>query len=131
MLLDRSIAIRNMLSNTIHFNFNVMNGLLRCSFVWLINYLINYLSIIKIIFDIVSRAVNAFKDKYPPPQLEQINTTIKHNRISLFDNVSSKKDGNVMIAVISQNASSAVHFVMQKISQGIKLLKLDCEVNYV
>ena len=148
MLLDRSIATENMLYVAVRLSFNILNGHLVCIFISLINlinYLINYLSIIKIIFDIVLRAVNAYKDKYPPPQLEQINTIIKHNRISLFDNVSSK-DRNVTIAIVSQNASSAVHFVLQRISRlnlklSLKLKlglglglgfksKMNCEVNY-
>jgi hypothetical protein len=96
----------------------MINGILGCLFIWLINYL----SIIKVIFDIASRAVNAYKDKYPPPQLEQINTTIEHNRISLFDNVSYNEVGNVTIAIVSQNASSAVRFLVCRI--------LDSEVIY-
>ena len=123
MHLDRCIAIENMLVFAVRLNFNcLVKGLLGCTFVclisYLINYLINYLSIIKIIFDIVLRAVNAFWDKYPPPQLEQINTTIKHNRINLFDNVSSKKDRNVTIAIVSQNVNSAVRFLLCKILES-------------
>lgn len=121
MLLDRSIAIKNMLGVAILLNFDILNGYLCCLFNYLKNYLINYLSIIKVIFDIVPRAVNVYSDKYPPPQLEQINTTIKHNRISLFDNVSSK-DRNTTIAIVSQNANSAVDFCVCKNLEG--------EVNY-
>lgn len=126
MFLDRNIATNRCIV-AIYLNlYKMINGILGCLFVSLINYLINYLSIIKVIFDIVSRAVNAYRDKLPPPQLEQINTTIKHNRISLFDNVSSKKDRNVTIAIVSQNASSAVRFlVCEKIKNN-----LDSEVNY-
>ena len=121
MFLDRNIATNRSII-AIRLNFNILNGVLGCLFITLISYLISYLSIIKELFDIVLRAVNAFWDKYPPPQLEQINTTIKHNRISLFDNVSSKKDRNVTIAIVSQNASSAVRFLVCRF--------LDCEVNY-
>ena len=121
MFLDRNIATNRSII-AIRLNFNILNGVLGCLFITLISYLISYLSIIKELFDIVLRAVNAFWDKYPPPQLEQINTTIKHNRISLFDNVSSKKDRNVTIAIVSQNASSAVRFLVCRF--------LDSEVNY-
>ena len=124
MFLDRNIATLNMLNIAIRLNFNILNGLLGCLINYLINnlidYLISYLSIIKELFDIVLRAVNDFWDIFLLPQLEQINTTIKHNRISLFDNVSKVR--NVTIAIVSQNASSAVRFLVCEI--------LDCEVNY-
>ena len=126
MHLDRCIATNKCIVAICLNLHKIINGILGCAFIsltsYLINYLINYLSIIKVIFDIVLRAVNASRDKFSPPQLEQINTTIKHNRISLFDNVSSKKDRNVTIAIVSQNVSSAVQFLLCKI--------LDCEVNY-
>ena len=122
MLLDRSIAIKNMLDIAIRLIFKICNGLLLCAFKKFkkVLWLISYLSIIKKIFDIVSRAVNAYLDKFPPPQLEQINTTIKHTRISLFDNVSKVR--SVTIAIVSQNASSAVHFLLCENIEG--------EVNY-
>ena len=114
MLLDRSIAINRCIV-AIRLNFNILNGILGCTLNYLskflINYLMDYLSIIKIIFDIVSRAVNAYKEKILLPQLEQINTTIEHNRISLFDNVSYNEVRGVTIAIVSQNANSAVHFL--------------------
>ena len=124
MFLNRNITMHRY-SVAICFEFQRMiNGILECVFIslsdFLINYLINYLSIIKIIHDIVPRAVNAYKDKYPPPQLEQINTTIEHNRISLFDNVSKVR--SIAVAIVSQNANSAVRFLLCKI--------LDSEVNY-
>ena len=118
MLLDRCIATKNMLVFAIHLNFNKVKGLLGCLFIWLINYL----SIIKVVFDIASRAVNDFWNIFLLPQLEQINTTIKHNRISLFDNVSYNEVRSVTIAIVSQNASSAVRFLVCRI--------LDSEVNY-
>ena len=120
MFLDRNIATLNMLNIAIRLNFNILNGLLGCLINNLIYYLISYLSIIKELFDIVLRAVNDFWNIFLLPQLEQINTTIKHNRISLFDNVSKVR--NVTIAIVSQNASSAVRFLVCKI--------LDCEVSY-
>ena len=120
MFLDRNIATLNMLNIAIRLNFNILNGLLGCLINNLIYYLISYLSIIKELFDIVLRAVNDFWDIFLLPQLEQINTTIKHNRISLFDNVSKVR--NVTIAIVSQNASSAVRFLVCEI--------LDCEVSY-
>ena len=118
MHLDRCIAT-NRCCIAICLNiYQKINGVLWCVFneVYKMLWLINYLSIIKEIFDIVPRAVNAPRDKFPPPQLEQINTTIEHNRISLFDNVSNR--GSIMIAVISQNASSAVHILLCKILEG-------------
>ena len=122
MLLDRCIATQNMLNIAIHLSFNAVKGILGCVFNKKVLWLINYLSIIKELFDIVVRAVNDFWDIFLLPQLEQINTKIEHNRISLFDNVSSKKDGNVTIAIVSQNANSAVHILLCKI--------LDSEVIY-
>lgn len=124
MLLDRCITIQNMLNIAIHLSFSAVKGILECIFInKKVLWLIYYLSIIKELFDIVPRAVNAYyRDNISPPQLEQINTTTKHNRISLFDNVSSKKDRNVTIAIVSQNASSAVHILLCKILEG--------EVNY-
>ena len=121
MHLDRCVATNRCIV-AIYLNlYKMINGILGCLFIWLINYL----SIIKVIFDIASRAVNAYRDKFPPPQLEQINTTIEHNRISLFDNVSLKPRSlislrslkcfrNVTIAIVSQNASSAVHILLCK-----------------
>jgi hypothetical protein len=118
MHLDRCVATNRCIV-AIYLNlYKMINGILGCLFIWLINYL----SIIKVIFDIASRAVNAYRDKFPPPQLEQINTTIEHNRISLFDNVSYNEVGNVTIAIVSQNASSAVRFLVCRI--------LDSEVIY-
>ena len=116
MLLDRSIAIKNMFDIAIRLIFKICNGLLSCKFKKFkkVLWLINYLSIIKEIFDIVPRAVNAPRDKFPPPQLEQINTTIKHRIISLFDNVSNKV-GSTTIAIVSQNANCAVHILLCKI----------------
>lgn len=116
MFLDRNITV-NIYNNAICFNFyKIINGILKCVFKKL--WLINYLSIIKTIFDIVSRAVNALLDNIPIPQLEQINNTIKHNKISLFDYVSKAR--NVTIAVNSQNANFAVCFLLCK--------KRECEV---
>ena len=55
MLLDRCIAI-DRCHVAICFNlYQRINGLLRCVFIWLIKYL----SIIRVVFDIVSRAVKA------------------------------------------------------------------------
>ena len=55
MLLDRCIAM-DICNVAICFNFyQRINGLLRCVFIWLIKYL----SIIRVVFDIVSRAVKA------------------------------------------------------------------------
>ena len=68
-------------------------------------------------------------NKIPIPQLEQINTTtIEHNRIRLFDNVSLKLRSfislgslkgfkDVTSAIVSQNANSAVYVLMRKISK--------------
>ena len=132
MHLDRCVATNRCIV-AIYLNlYKMINGILGCLFIWLINYL----SIIKVIFDIASRAVNAYRDKFPPPQLEQINTTIEHNRISLFDNViwiykkilqlklqnDNQNPNNITIAIVSQNASSAVHILLRKI--------LDSEVIY-
>ena len=114
MHLDRCIATNKCIVAICLNLHKIINGILECVFNKKVLWLINYLSIIKELFDIVLRAVNAFRDKFSPPQLEQINTTIEHNRISLFDNVSSKKDRNVTIAIVSQNASSAVHFLLCK-----------------
>ena len=135
MLLDRSVAI-NRCHVAICLSFcQRINGVLGCVFKYLkcclINYLvkyiveclinyylISYLSIIKVLYDIVPRAVNEYWNRYnkiPPPQLEQINTTIEHNRISLFDNVSYNKVRSVTIAIVSQNASSAVCILLCKI----------------
>jgi hypothetical protein len=109
MHLDRCVATNRCIV-AIYLNlYKMINGILGCLFIWLINYL----SIIKVIFDIASRAVNAYRDKFPPPQLEQINTTIEHNRISLFDNV--PKVRSITIAIVSQNANSAVHFLLSRI----------------
>ena len=129
MLLDRGIATKHMMYYAVRLSFRTLNGLLLC--VLFIQWLINYLSIIKEIFDIVSRAVNAYRDIFPPPQLEQINTTIEHTRISLFDNVSKVLE-SITIAIVSQNANSAVHFlVCRKIFNNIiNSNHLGSEVNY-
>ena len=86
MLLDRSIAIENMLHVAIHFSFSTLNGLLACAFISLINlinYLINYLSIIKVIFDIVSRAVKAdIRENMPTARTNK--EKIKYRKIKFF-----------------------------------------------
>lgn len=108
MLLDRSIVINICSVIAVCRVFSAIKGMLRCIFLWIYEYL----SIVKELFDIVLRAVNVYRGKIPIPQLEQINTTIEHNRINLFDDVS--KDRGIAIAIASQNVNSAVHFLLCK-----------------
>ena len=108
MLLDRSIVINICSVIAVCRFLNVIKGVLGCIFLWIYEYL----SIVKELFDIVLRAVNVYRGKIPIPQLEQINTTIEHNRINLFDNVFKDKD--IAIAIASQNVNSAVHFLLCK-----------------
>ena len=75
-----------------------------------------YFLIIFNIYDIVPRAANVYRDKIPIPQLEQINITIKHTRINLFDNVSKVR--SVTIAIVSQKVNSAVQFLLCKNLNG-------------
>lgn len=114
MHLDRCIAI-NICITAIYQIIHWINGILSCAFNKIL-WLINYLSIIKVIFDIVLRAVNVYLENLPIPQLEQINITIKHTIISLFGSVS--KISCVTIAVISQNANSFVYFLLCKKLEG-------------
>ena len=107
MLLDRGIVI-NICIIAVYLLYEIIKGTLRCKYLWIYEYL----SIVKELFDIVLRAVNVYRGKIPIPQLEQINTTIKHNRINLFDNVFKDKD--IAIAIASQNVNSAVHFLLCK-----------------
>ena len=136
MLLDRrSIAMNICRIPTIYLNTQqIINGILYCALIkneiykkkkkiykrnnkGINNKLLKYYLIITNLYDIVSRGVNAPRDKIPPPQLEQINTTIKHTRISLFENV-SKVIRNIAIAIVSQNASSAVYILLCKIFES-------------
>ena len=81
-----------------------------------IRKLLKYYLIIFNIYDIVPRAVNAYLDKIPIPQLEQINTKIKHNRINSYSNIYGTE--NIAIAIISQNVGSAMRFLLRKISES-------------
>jgi hypothetical protein len=116
MHLDRCIATNRRCVAICLNIYQIINGILLCALLLCVFrkilslWLIGYLSVIKELYDIVPRAVNVYRDKLPPPQLEQINTIIKHNTVSLFDNVSNT--GNIMIAVISQNANCAMHFLL-------------------
>ena len=123
MLLDRSIAIENMLHVAIHFSFSTLNGLLACAFISLINlinYLINYLSIIKVIFDIVSRAVKAdIRENMPTARTNK--EYYEYGRIRFLAVIASYC--NDAFAIAREKPSSAVF--------NILLCKiLECEVNY-
>ena len=120
MHLDRSVTINNRCHSLVYYIFHQkINELLSCKFIQtmgIIFKLWKYYLIIFNIYDIVPRAANAYRDKILIPQLEQINITIKHTRINLFDNVSKVR--SVTIAIVSQKVNSAVHFLLCKILKG-------------
>ena len=120
MHLDRSVTMNNRCHSLVYSIFHQkINELLSYRFIQTIGIIFKlwkYFLIIFNIYDIVPRAANVYRDKIPIPQLEQINITIKHTRINLFDNVSKVR--SVTIAIVSQKVNSAVQFLLCKNLKG-------------
>ena len=113
MLLDRCIAI-DRCHVAICFNFyQRINGLLRCVFIWLIKYL----SIIRVVFDIVSRAVKAnIRENMPTARTNK--RKYEYGEIRFLDIIAISDDSGNAIAIARQKSSFAVFkFVLQNFAQ--------------
>ena len=108
MLLDRCIAAKNMSYVAVRLKINLVNGYLWCVF----DYLISYLSVIKEIFDIVSKAVNVDRSTSLLLQFEQTNIGIEHKRTSFL------KKKNIVNAIVKQKVGSIVGFLVFKVLEG-------------
>ena len=113
MLLDRCIAI-DRCHVAICFNFyQRINGLLRCVFIWLIKYL----SIIRVVFDIVSRAVKAnIRENMPTARTNK--RKYEYGEIRFLDIIAISDDSGNAIAIARQKSDFAVFkFVLQNFAQ--------------
>ena len=111
MLLVNCICT-NMLNVAIHNCTKAVKGVLECIF---IKWLIDYLSIIKILFDIVSRAVEAYIRELKPTARTN-KRKIKYSEIRFLAIVVNTY--NIAIAIARQKSSSAVHILLCKILEG-------------
>ena len=102
----------NLLNIAIHNCANAVNSLLKCVF---IKWMIDYLSIIKVLYDIVSRAVEANIREYMPTARTN-KEKIKYRRIKFFDAVTKVQICTIAISVKKPN--SAVQFCACKFFKG-------------
>ena len=104
MLLVNCICT-NMLNVAIHNCAIAVKGLLKCIF---IKWMIDYLSIIKVLFDIVSRAVEAnIRDNMPTARTNK--EKIEYRRIRFLD-----------VAIIRQKSNFAVFNIVLQIFAEFK-----------
>ena len=102
----------NMLNVAIRNCSRAVKGLLECIF---IKWMIDYLSIIKVLFDIVSRAVEANIREYMPTARTN-KEKIEYRRIKFFDAII--KALLCAIAISVEKPNSAVQFCACKIFEG-------------
>ena len=102
----------NMLNVAIQICFRALNGILECIF---IKWMIGYLSIIKVLYDIVSRAVEAnIRDNMPTARTNK--EKIEYRRIRFFNAIIKAQCCAIAISVKKPN--SAVLFLPCKNIEG-------------
>ena len=115
MLLVNCIYI-NMLNVAIHNCFSAVKGLLKCIF---IKWMIDYLSIIKVLFDIVSRAVEANIREYMPTARTNKEKT-EYRKIRFLDIIEIFINFDNAIAIARQKSSFAVFHILLRNFAEIK-----------
>ena len=113
MLLDNCIYT-NMLNVAIHNCFSAVKGLLKCVF---IKWMIDYLSIIKVIFDIVSRAVEA-KTRENMPTARTNKEKIEYREIKFF--IATTLTLFYIVKFFIKKPDFAVYILLCKIFANIK-----------
>ena len=102
MLLNNCICT-NMLNVAIHKRFKAVKGRLACVFIWMNDYL----SFIKMLFDIVSRAVEAdIRENMPTARTNK--EKIKYRKIRFLDIIAIFNNCGSAIAIARQKSNFAV-----------------------
>ena len=106
----------NMLNVAIQICFRALNGILECIF---IKWMIDYLSIIKVLYDIVSRAVEANIREYMPTARTN-KEKIEYRKIRFLDIIEIFNNFDNAIAIARQKSSFTVFHILLRNFAEIK-----------
>ena len=105
-----------MLNVAIQICFRALNGILECIF---IKWMIDYLSIIKVLYDIVSRAVEANIREYMPTARTN-KEKIEYRKIRFLDIIEIFNNFDNAIAIARQKSSFTVFHILLRNFAEIK-----------
>ena len=105
----------NILNNTIRKHTEVAKGILECAYIWIIKYI----TTIRLLYDIVSRAVEANIREYMPTARTN-KEKIEYRKIRFLDIIEIFNNFDNAIAIARQKSSFAVFHILLRNFAEIK-----------